>query len=188
MTAETWVWLLKFVHVSAIAMWVGGLLSMPYLIWQRHGLLESVGAHAVHRLHRAVRMVHVGMTSPAAVIAIGTGVPLIFLRETYDPWFMAKLLFVGVLVLAHNIASRTERRVFADDPVRADPDEGGGETGVRLSGARALALGVMIAIGSSGVLVTVLGKPDWNLRALAPELLQPGALGPILARLIPWTY
>lgn len=187
------IWMLKFVHVAAISLWVGGLLAMPYLIWQRHGLLRSVGQDAVHRLHRAVRMVHVGLTSPAAVVAIGTGIPLIFLRHTYAPWFIAKLAFVGVLVLAHNLANRTARRVFADDPIPADVDEARAARAgdhVRLSGWQALALGLMIAIGSTGVLTAVLAKPQLDLRALDPDLLQPGALGDVVAphaaRLNPW--
>lgn len=185
MTGEIFIAGLKLIHVAAIAVWVGGLLSMPYLIWQRHGLLRARGPDEVHRLHRIVRLVHIGLVSPAAVIAVISGTALIFLRETYGMWFWVKLIFVAVLVLAHNFANRSLREVFADDPVNGD-DEPGGEH-ADFSGARALALGVVIAIGSSGVLLAVLGKPGFDLGPLLPHgMWEPGALGDLLGRFNPW--
>lgn len=178
MSFETLIWGTKLVHVAAIALWVGGLLSIPYLVWQRRGLLREQGRAAVHRLHRIVRLVHVGVTSPAAVVAVISGIALIFLRQTWDSWFTLKLVFVGVLVVAHNVANRVQRKVFADDPLdgssRSEAEHG------ELPGPAALGLGVTIAVGALGVLVTVLAKPPIDLSGLAPDLLRPGALGPIL--------
>lgn len=187
MSFEIWLWAVKLVHIAAICIWVGGLLAMPYLTWQRHGLLREQGPEAVHRLHRMVRMLHVSLVSPFAVLAIGSGIVLIFMRETYGPWFAIKMAFVAVLVLAHNLANRVQRQVFADSEL--DPD---GEARMRggdhanLSGGRALALGVMIAIGSSGVLLAVLGKPQLHLLSISPELFQPGGLGVWLGPLNPF--
>lgn len=185
MTSEIVIGGLKLIHIATIAVWVGGLLSMPYLIWQRHGLLRARGPDEVHRLHRIVRLVHIGLVSPAAVIAIISGTALIFLRETYAPWFWVKLIFVGVLVLAHNVANRSLREVFADDPVNANEERGSDHAD--FTGGQALALGVVIAIGSSGVLLAVLGKPGFDLGPLLPAgLWEPGALGDLLGRFNPW--
>ena len=185
MSAEILIGSLKLIHIATISIWVGGLLAMPYLIWRRHGLLRAQGSDAVHRLHRTVRLLHIGLVSPAAVIAVISGTVLIFLRDTYGPWFWLKLVFVGVLVLAHNVANRSLRRVFADDPL--DKREERGTQHASFTGAQALALGVMIAIGSSGVLLSVLGKPDLDLSALLPAgAFRPGALGDALGGLNPW--
>ncbi|MDO5658796.1 MAG: CopD family protein [Paracoccus sp. (in: a-proteobacteria)] len=184
MSFDIWLSAVKLIHIASISIWIGGLLAMPYLTWQRHGLLRQQGREAVHRLHRMVRMLHVNLVSPFAVLAIGTGIALIFMRETYGPWFTLKMAFVAVLVLAHNLANRTQRRVFADDPVEGDALRGTDHA--NLSGMQALALGVMIAIGSSGVLVAVLAKPDIHLRSVAPELFTPGALGQRLGPLNPF--
>lgn len=185
MSFDIWLAAVKLIHIAAIAIWIGGLLALPYLTWQRHGLLAREGREAVHRLHRMVRMLHINLVSPFAVLAIGTGIVLIFMRETYGPWFTIKMIFVAVLVLAHNLANRTQRRVFADDPL-SDEDAPLETDHADLSGPQALALGLMIAIGSSGVLLAVLGKPELHLRGIAPELFSPGGLGPLLGPLNPF--
>lgn len=185
MTSEIVIWSLKLIHIAMIAVWVGGLLAMPYLIWQRHGLLAARGRTEVNRLHRSVRLLHIGLVSPAAVIAVISGTALIFLQETYGPWFLVKLVFVGVLVLAHNVANRALRRVFADDALRED--EQCSTDHASFSGGQALALGVMIAVGSTGVLVAVLGKPGLDLTPLLPPgMWQPGSLGNAMGGLNPW--
>jgi len=70
---------LKFAHLAAIAIWSGGLLVLPFLFWQRGTVADGPD---LDRLHRITRFVYVGMTSPAAVIAIGSGTALIFLRSS----------------------------------------------------------------------------------------------------------
>lgn len=184
MTAEIWIWMLKLIHVATISVWVGGLLGLPYLLWQRHGMLAEQNRAEVHRLHRIVRLLHVGLVSPAAVVAIISGTALIFLRDTYAPWFAVKLVFVGVLILAHNFANASITRVFADDPLDGSPASR--DTYQRLGGGRALALGLAIAIGSSGILLAVLAKPPLYLGAVAPDLIRPGGLGAVLGDLNPW--
>jgi uncharacterized membrane protein len=72
--------LLKFVHLAAIAVWSGGLLVLPFLFWQRATVAAGPD---LDRLHRLTRFVYVGMTSPAAVVAIGSGTALIFLKPPF---------------------------------------------------------------------------------------------------------
>ena len=96
-TSEAFLAAIKFLHVGAIALWVGGLIGLPWLMAQRDGIRRRGGRNALHRLHATARTLHIGLVSPAAVVAIVSGTALIFLRETYAPWFTAKLGFVVLL-------------------------------------------------------------------------------------------
>jgi protoporphyrinogen IX oxidase len=82
--------LLKFVHIIAIVLWGGGLISLPFLYLQRRGRVarRSIGC----------------TTSPASstsagiagrIVAVGVGIALIFLQATFEPWFSVKLALVG---------------------------------------------------------------------------------------------
>ena len=93
--------LLKFVHLAAIAVWSGGLIVLPFLFWQRRTF--ALGQE-LDRLHRMTRFVYVGMASPAAFIAIGSGTALIFLQATFQEWFSIKMVLVGAMVMLHVVA------------------------------------------------------------------------------------
>jgi putative membrane protein len=84
--------LLKFIHLGTIAIWSGGLIVLPFLFWQRRDI--KVGPE-LDRLHRLTRFVYVGMTSPAAFVAIGSGTALIFLQTTFLEWFSLKMVLLG---------------------------------------------------------------------------------------------
>ncbi|HLS58659.1 MAG TPA: hypothetical protein VK022_03435, partial [Paracoccaceae bacterium] len=73
---ERAIWLVKAVHIAAIAIWSGGLVSLPVLMLRRRGLTGE----AVHDLHRIVRYLHVEIVSPAAFVAVIAGMALIFMR------------------------------------------------------------------------------------------------------------
>ena len=103
---------LKFVHLAAIAVWSGGLLVLPFLFWQRSTVAAGPD---LDRLHRLTRFVYVGMTSPAAVIAIGSGTALIFLQATFEEWFSLKMLVVGAMVMLHVVAGLVLMRLFSPD-------------------------------------------------------------------------
>ena len=94
---ETVLWLTKFLHLATISLWAAGLLTLPFLITQR----RLVEGEALHRLHAMTRLLYTGLVSPAAFIAIGSGIALIFLQATYVEWFSAKMVFVGLLVGLH---------------------------------------------------------------------------------------
>lgn len=179
-TSEAFLGLVKFIHVGAIAVWVGGLIALPWLMAQRRGIVRRAGRHALHRLHAMGRMLHIGLVSPAAVLAISSGIGLIFLRETYAPWFTAKLGFVVLLGAGHVLCARTMVRVFADDPVEEDPEDGVNPRELRLNPGRAALLTGLIGVGAIGILMMVLMKPPLDWSGLAPDLFQPGALaGPL---------
>ncbi|MDO5371032.1 CopD family protein [Paracoccus sp. (in: a-proteobacteria)] len=178
--SDAFLGLVKFIHLGAIAVWVGGLIALPWLMAQRRGITRRGGQRALHRLHAMGRMLHIGLVSPAAVLAISSGIGLIFLRETYSPWFTAKLGFVVLLGAGHVLCARTMVRVFADDPIEEDPEGKINPRELRLTPGRAILLNGLIGLGAIGILMMVLMKPPLEWSGLAPGLFQPGALaGPL---------
>lgn len=158
---------LKFVHLATIAIWSGGLLALPFLFSQRGTRAASPD---LDRLHRMARYIHVGMTSPAAFVAIGSGTALIFLQSTFQEWFSLKLLLVGVMAILHVLASLELVRVFAPD----------GRFGLLAHVAQTSAgLVLMIAI-----LWIVLAKPHIDSNQIFARLFEPGALRHFFAETI----
>ena len=156
------VWFAKIVHMAAISVWVGGLIAIPSLLVQRKGLEDQ----ALHRLHRLTRFLHVSVVSPAALVAVVSGIALVFLRETWVEWFSVKLLLVGLLAGMHRFVGSGVRKTF-------EPDARGGWLG-----SAALSIGT-IAL-AAGILWLVLAKPDFGMQPLAGGFFAPGALGALL--------
>lgn len=162
------VWL-KFLHVSAISIWCAGLVSLPGLYVQRAHIVER---DAVDRLQNLVRFAYVVLVSPAAFIAIATGIGLIFLRETFEPWFSLKLAFVGVLVFIHAMTGLVIIRLFDDGEIYP----------VWRFVATTIATAVVVAV----ILALVLGKPAFPPDILPRALSEPGGLRRIFEGFIPW--
>jgi uncharacterized membrane protein len=151
--------LLKFVHIATIAVWAAGLIVLPYLFWQRR--LFAVGPE-LDRLHRVTRFVYVGITSPAAFVAIGTGTALIFLQSTFREWFTLKMALVSAMAMLHVVAGLVAVRLFAP----------GGRFGSRsFVVLTALYLVLIVAI-----LWVVLAKPVIDSTRFGPGLFEPGTL------------
>lgn len=150
---------LKFVHIATIAVWSGGLLVLPLLFRQR----RKVGdIDELEQLHRITRFVYVVMTSPAAVVAVGSGTALIFLQTTFNEWFSLKMVLVGAMVMLHVLAGLTLASVFAAK----------GRFGALACIVLTLAyLALIVAI-----LWVVLAKPGIDANDFAPNLFDPGAL------------
>lgn len=156
------VWLVKFVHMGAIAVWVGGLAALPVLLVQRRGLV----GRDLDRLHRLTRFVHVALISPAAFLAIGSGILLVFLRETWVEWFSLKLVLVAVLVAMHIATGLAIVSTFVP----------GGRRGRVLGALSSLSsLGV-----ACGILWLVLAKPEISAAEWGGEAFRPGALAEFL--------
>jgi protoporphyrinogen IX oxidase len=158
---------LKFVHIAAIAVWSGGLIVLPYLFWQRQPL--ALGPE-LDRLHRVTRFVYVGLTSPAAFVAIGSGTALIFLQSTFREWFTLKMVLVGGMVMLHVVAGLVAVRVFTPE------GRFGSRSCVALTGSYAV---LIVAI-----LWVVLAKPGIDAAQIAPALFEPGALAPLVRQII----
>lgn len=160
---------LKFIHIAAISVWAAGLVSLPGLYVQR---ARVAGDDQLFTLQRIVRAAYVGLISPAAFLAVASGTALIFLRETFVPWFSAKLALVAVMVLLHALTGLVIIRLFREGEVYPV---------WRFAAVTGLTVLVVLAI-----LVLVLAKPDLDL-ALPPVLSEPGGLARLADRLNPWT-
>ncbi|MCJ8141294.1 CopD family protein [Falsirhodobacter halotolerans] len=158
--------LLKVVHIAAIAVWCAGLISLPSLYVQR----KTLSGPALHRLQRIVRAAYIVLVSPCAFVAVASGTALIFTEQVYQPWFAAKLAFVGALAFLHVLTGLVVIRLFRE-----------GETyrPARFVVATGLASVVILSI-----LWLVLAKPVFP--GLQDGWFRPGALQEIIAPLNPW--
>ena len=159
--------LLKFIHLGTIAIWSAGLIVLPLLFWQRRGL--ELGSE-LDRLHRLTRFVYVGMTSPAAFLAIGSGTVLIFLQTTFLEWFSLKMVLVGLLVMLHVVAGLTLMHLF--------------EPTGRFSRFSYVALTVSYLVLITAIIWVVLAKPHIDFNQFATKLFAPGGLRQVLGEII----
>ena len=156
------VWI-KFLHIAAISIWSAGLICLPGLYVQRVHAADS----ALHRLQALVRYLYVGLMSPAAFAAIASGTALIFMRQTFQPWFGYKLLFVGVMATLHLLTGLVIIKLFNEGQIYPV--------------WRFVAVTLLTVLVVCAILFLVLAKP--NLPNFLPQdLFQPGSLG----RLIPY--
>lgn len=151
--------LLKFLHIATIAVWSAGLLVLPLLILQRRRITDAADAE---QLYRITRFVFVALTSPAAVVAIGTGTALIFLQATFNEWFTLKMVLVGAMAMLHVLAGVLLTGMYT----------GGRRIGPFGFWALTLSYAVLIV----GVLWVVLAKPTIDSGEVGKELFAPGEL------------
>jgi putative membrane protein len=90
-------WLMAF-HVASLCIWSAGLLYMPAL-YSREVSPSDRGA--LRGLRIMSRLVFVGITSPAAVIAIVSGTGLVYATDATGGWLAAKLTLVAMMGLFH---------------------------------------------------------------------------------------
>lgn len=159
---------LKLAHFAALVLWCGGLLVLPGL----YALRPKVANRAeLYRLQRFCRFAYVTVLSPAAYVAIATGIALIFAREVYVPWMALKLVAVGALAGLHVRAGHLVNRVFRDEG--------------RYAGWRAVAT---MAATLAAILLTlflVLAKPRLDPALLPGALREPGALHSLFEMIMP---
>ncbi len=151
--------LLKFVHLAAIAIWSGGLVALPFMFWQRRTFVMDAD---LDRLHRMTRFVYVGMASPAAFIAIGSGTALIFLQATFQEWFSVKMALVGAMVILHVAAGLVLARVFLPEG--------------RFGRFSYVALSSAYLVLITAIVWVALAKPRIDSNQFATALFAPGAL------------
>lgn len=160
------VWL-KFVHVAAIAVWCAGLIVLPGLFMRRSFVPNRSD---LNQLQAMVRFSYVVIISPAAFIAVGSGIGLIFARETFEVWFSMKLVFVGLLVAIHILSGLVILKLFENDKT--------------YPAGRFVAVTTLTIIATLGILYFVLAKPVLEL----PQngLFEPGNLRDLVIGLSPW--
>lgn len=118
---------LKLFHVSAVILWAGALLYLPLAIAASSGRRASTTPAALKHLdpadvsvesdapeRRTLRGLFVGVATPFALLAIGSGTALFLLYGPMAHWLIVKLGFVSLLVLGHAacgmLVLRVERR------------------------------------------------------------------------------
>jgi protoporphyrinogen IX oxidase len=101
---------LKLLHIGAVIVWCGALLYLPLMLASAAAPASAVSP-AMPRLWP--RQVFIGLTTPAALLAIASGTLIFATQGPLAPWLMFKLAFVGLLVLGHGacglLVLRTER-------------------------------------------------------------------------------
>jgi len=161
------IWL-KVIHIAAISLWSAGLICLPSLYVQRAHVPNEP---SLHRLQALVRFLYVGVMSPAAFAAIGSGTALIFLRETWAPWFGMKLVFVGLMATLHSLTGLVIIRLFNEGEIYPV--------------WRFMAVTLVTVAIVASILFLVLAKPDIPL--LLPALFaEPGGLRQLLGELSPF--
>lgn len=161
--------LVTSMHIAAIAVWTAGVVSLPSLYVQR---AHAKTLDALLRLQRIVRFSYVAIVSPAAFLAILTGTALVFMRQTFEPWFSIKLAFVGLLAVVHVLTGLVVIRLFREGEIYPV---------WRFVTATIVSGGIVIAI-----LFVVLAKPAIDL-ALLDVLGEPGGLARLYREFSPWT-
>ena len=157
---------LKFLHITTLLVWCGGLLLLPLLLARAD---NPVRAGEAARLRIFAHFGYNFCVSPAAVLATIAGGSLIFARWVFEPWMFAKLALIGGLVVLHTYVGHCVARL--------------GEEGyVRPAVPPALLLSAGLAI-MTAILLVVLAKPhldaalmpDWLQQPLNRQLLLPPA-------------
>ncbi|MCJ8520045.1 putative membrane protein [Pseudorhizobium tarimense] len=159
---------LKFIHIAAISIWAGGLVSLPGLYVQRAHVKDK---EALYRLQMMVRFAYVTIISPAAFLAVASGILLIFGQQTFAGWFSVKLFFVALLVILHVLTGLVIIRLFREGEIYPV---------WRFIFTTALTGGVVLTI-----LFVVLAKPTISAQ-FAQDLFEPGALRRLAQSISPW--
>jgi len=159
---------LKFVHITTIAIWAAGLISLPGLYVQRAHVKDK---DALYRLQMIVRYAYVAIISPAAFVAVASGTALIFGQQTFAGWFSIKLLFVGLLAILHVLTGLIIIRLFKE-----------GET---YPVWRFVAATIVTTAVVGAIVFVALAKPFIGLE-LPGEFMRPGGLRTLTERISPW--
>lgn len=150
--------ILKSIHIAGLLVWCAGLLCLPALL-ARHRRARDEYEFAELRI--VVRRLYVCAVTPAAVLAVAAGTALIFAREVYTGWMIAKLSLVGLLVALHAYEGHLLIETGHGDPAPAP----GRLWSTAMTGVAALLM--------TGIFTIVLAKPDLRSDLLPAWLLEP---------------
>lgn len=147
---------LKALHLSFIALWIAGLFALPRMLaLTNDGLLQA----QYGMIRRATHYGYIWAITPMAIVAIGSGVVLIFLRDVFTVWIFAKLVLVAGLVAVHAWIGHTIVEIAEREERQAPP-------GVLMPTLATCALVL-------GILLLVLAKPELDEMAMPAWLTAP---------------
>lgn len=133
----------KALHLGFVAVWVAGLFALPRML-ARHD--RAIVQDEFTQIRRATHFGYVWVITPVAVLAISTGLILIFLRDVFSVWIFAKLVLVTGLVTVHAWVGHTIMAVAETEGEHEPPEP--------------LVATIVIAVLLVGILFLVLAKPD----------------------------
>ncbi|MFU8817019.1 MAG: CopD family protein [Pseudomonadales bacterium] len=88
----------KGIHISALVIWCAGLFYLPGLFASHCRKHEP---QPFYRLRAITRVSYLGVTSPAAIIAVISGSALVWLADISGGWLPVKLTLVGMMAAYH---------------------------------------------------------------------------------------
>lgn len=147
---------LKAIHITALIVWCAGLVALPLMLRR---VEPQQGQTTYARLRKITHFGYTRLVTPAAVIAVAAGIALIFLRETYTAWMIAKLASVGLLVCVHGFEGHV---VLLTGEKIGDYDS-----------PRAALMIVPALLAMMLVLLFVLAKPDFSTDIFPEWLTTP---------------
>lgn len=134
--------LLKLLHFAALLCWCGTLLYLPALIAAGTRRSETL----FYRDHaHLTRMVFTLISTPAALLAIGSGTALFLRDDILTGWLIVKLSTVSGMVLCHALCGVLVLRI------EHEPE--------RSIGIQCVVIGAAIAAFIAATLWLVLAKP-----------------------------
>ena len=104
---------LKAVHVAAVLIFVGGLLTPSIIIQVFRNIQSQNEWRSFRKLDRV-------STLPALLIAIASGATLASIGHWLpSPWLVIKLIFVVVVLAIHGVQTGQLRRLENSTPIKA---------------------------------------------------------------------
>ena len=106
---------LKFAHIASLSLWCAGLLLLPILLARAD---NPIRAGEAARMRTFAHHAYKSCVSPAAVVATVAGGALLFARWVFEPWMLAKLGLIGLLVVIHTYVGHCVSRLGESGYVR----------------------------------------------------------------------
>jgi len=147
---------LKALHIGMLGLWTAGLFALPRML-ARHD--PALGQTDYERIRRATHYGYTFVITPAAVLAIASGTLLVFLREAFVLWMLAKLVAVAALVAFHAWVGHTIVAVAETEGTHTPPEP--------------LWPTVILTVPILAILTLVLAKPELGEIPMPGWLLEP---------------
>ncbi len=155
-TVETLVPHVKALHLSVLCIWIAGLVALPTML-ARHD--RAIVQDEFTASRRATHFGYVWFITPAAVVVIGSGLALVFMRAVFTGGIFAKFVLVAGLVAIHAWVGHTIITVAETEGQHEPPHP--------------LLATVLIAGLVVTILFLVLAKPELEESPFPAWLLQP---------------